>query len=167
MNVKSAKDFKVDLTPVINANLAECDSCILYTRYANGLFNKYVGWKKQGETISQKQLVDCASGALEMFQYLSNRNPCDYYSKGIEKLKQEIDKIPLDLRFTVVKWQNDYSGFQETGPMENVEVWAYYGDEGFAMRNLTRDGDLAHKIRKSEDFSQVGTSGPDGVSICI
>jgi hypothetical protein len=44
-----------------------------------------------------------------------------------------------------------------------VEVWAYYGDEGFAMRNLTRDGDLAHKIRKSEDFSQVGTSGPDGV----
>lgn len=163
MNVKSAKDFKVDLTPVINANLAECDSCILYTRYANGLFNKYLGWKKQGETISQKQLVDCASGALEMFQYLSNRNPCDYYSKGIEKLKQEIDKIPLDLRFTVVKWQNDYSGFQETGPMENVEVWAYYGDEGFAMRNLTRDGDLAHKIRKSEDFSQVGTSGPDGV----
>ena len=163
MNVKTAKDFNVDLAPVIDANIADCDSCIVYTMYANGLFNKYIGWKQQGEIISQKQLVDCANGALEMFQYLSYRNPCDYYTKGIEKLKQEIDKVPFDLRFTIVKWQNDYSGFQETGPMENVEVWAYYGSPDYAMRHTTKDGDLTSKIRKSDDFSLVGTSNSDGV----
>ena len=163
MNVKNAKDFREDLTPVINANIDDCDSCIVYTMYANGMFRKYVEWKKQGATITQKQLVDCANGALEMFKYLSYRNPCDYYTKGIEKLKQEIDKVPFDLRFTVVKWQNDYSGFQETGPMENVEVWAYYGRPDYAMSHIKKDGELTNKIRKSDDFSLVGTSDSDGI----
>lgn len=159
----NAKDFPKDMLGVVNANIAECDSCIKYTAYGNAMLKQYLDWKKQGEVISQKQLVICATAALEMFQYLSNHNPCDYYSNGINKLKQEIDKVPFDVKFTVVKWQSDYAGLQETGPMGAVEIWGYYGKDKKAMSYVTKDGDLYKRIRKSSDFKELGTTGPDGV----
>lgn len=162
MNVKSAKDFRTDLTPVVNENIADCDSCILYTMYANGMLKKYLSWKKNEETISQKQLVDCATGALEMFQILSTYNPCDYYTTGIEKMQQQIDKIPFDIKFTVVKWQNDYSGFSETGPMPNVEIWGCFDRPDPKYQFVKSVKQFQKLAARNSNMQQMGTSDVDG-----
>lgn len=162
-DAKAAKDFKEEWTPVVNGNIADCDTCIVYTMYANGMLNKYLSWKKNGETISQKQLVDCATGAMEMFQLLSSYNPCDYYTGGIEKMRQQIDKVPLDIKFSVVKWQNDYSKFAETGPMPNVEVWGCFGEAGSASQLIKDEKQFNKFAQKNPGLRQLGASDENGV----
>ena len=57
-------------------------------------------------------------------------NSIDFYDDRIKRLDELIDFIPLDMRFTIMRWENSYSGFYEGGAMPNVEIWAYYSDSG-------------------------------------
>lgn len=133
VNALKAKDTPDDIIPSINGNIQQCDTCLKYEQYAMGSLIKMKQMRQAGEA-NQKDVVKYAAGAVEFLNILNKYNPCDFYAERITKLEKLIEEMPLDLKFTIAKWVNDYSGFYEDGTLGNVELWAYSGDATLYQR---------------------------------
>lgn len=163
VNALNAKDTPSDLIPSINTNILQCDTCILYEKYAMGALIKMKQMRQAGEA-NQKDVVKYASGALEFLNVLNKYNPCDFYADRIEKLEKLIEDMPLDLKFTIAKWVNDYSGFYEDGKLGNVEIWAYFGEEEPQVKMYQNDKKFLTMVNdNSNAFKQLGESDNEGV----
>ena len=159
----NAKDTPGDLIPSINTNILQCDTCLLYEKYALGSLVKMKQMRQAGEA-NQKDVVKYASGALEFLNVLNKYNPCDFYAERIEKLEKLIEDMPLDLKFTIAKWVNDYAGFYEDGKLGNVELWAYYGDDEPQIKMYQTDKKFLSMVNNhANDFKQLGESNDEGV----
>ena len=162
-NALKAKDTPSSLIPSINTNIMQCDTCLLYERYAMGALGKMKQMRQAGDA-NQKDVVRYASGALEFLNVLNKYNPCDFYSDRIEKLGKLIEDMPLDLKFTIAKWVNDESGFYEDGKLAGVELWAYYGTSEPQLKMYKDDDDFSDMASKDANaFKLLGESDVDGV----
>ena len=125
-NALSAKDTPKDLVPTIRTNIAQCDSCKLYERYATAALTELQKVRKEGAG-TQADVVRYASAAIEFMQKLNMYNPCDFYAERISRLEKIIEDQPLNIKFTFVEWVSNYSGFHEGDALADVEVWVCEG----------------------------------------
>ena len=163
IGAKTVDDVVVDLIPTIESNIAQCDTCIAYEKYVLGALGKIRELKALGGG-SQKELVDYTSAAIEYLQVLNKYNQSDFYNRRIEQLEELIKDLPLQVMFTIVRWVNNESGFYEAGKMSNVEVWAFNGEVPPLQKEYANDKKFKQMIGKSNNYIQLGVSGPDGVA---
>lgn len=154
-NALNLKDAPNDLKPTVKTNIIQCDSCILYERYAAGALDK------MKKSDGQDEVVRYASAAKEYIQVLNRYNPNDFYSSRLTRLDEILSDIPLMIKFTIVKWINNYAGFKEGGKMPNVEVWANFGNK-YPGPNDYRNDRKFRNLVGSSDYRQVGVSDENG-----
>ena len=154
-NALNLKDAPNDLKPTVKTNIIQCDSCIFYERYAAGALDK------MKKSDSQEDVVKYASAAKEYIQVLNRYNPNDFYSSRLTRLDEILSDIPLMIKFTIVKWINNYAGFKEGGKMPNVEVWANFGNK-YPGPNDYRNDRKFRNLVGSSDYRQVGVSDENG-----
>ena len=124
----TAKDAPNSLKPTIQANIDDCDSCSLYTRYTTASLTKLKRLKEAGN-VSQADVAEYYSAAVEYLKVLDKYNPCEYYAKSITALETFIKDMPFTLRFNVVHLTANRVSVGEGGPFAGVEVWAYSGSK--------------------------------------
>ena len=157
----SAKDLPSELAPTIKTSIAQCDSCSLYEKLALGSLTKMKQMQQAGEA-NQADVVKYASAASEFLATLNRYNPNDFYSSRIDKLNKIIEGQPLTIKFTMVEWRNDFSGFGEGSPLPNVEVWAYYGSTPPTLLDY-RDDKRFKKLVANPNYRQEGVSNEQGM----
>jgi hypothetical protein len=135
----------------------------LYETYTLGALGKIREMKALGEA-SQEQLVKYASAGIEYLQVLNKYNPCDFYVSRKTQLEGLIEGLPLEVRFTLVKWVNNAEGFFEAGKLANVEVWAYNGSEPPIHNDYKNDKKFKDLVGKSNNFTQLGTTDSEGIA---
>ena len=158
-----AKDVTDEIKPVIERNMADADTCVLYERYANGALRTIAAMKKKG-TATQDETVKFMTAAIDFMTVLDNYNPSEFYKSRIGKLHKFVDNITLDMSFTVVEWLSSFSGFSEGSPIGGVQVYAYHGayplNEGEALRTQKR---FSRKLAESgTQFELMGTTDSGG-----
>ena len=157
-NALKAKDTPADLVPTIRTNMAQCDSCKLYERYAMAALAELQKVRNGGGT--QEQVVQYASAAIEFMDKLNMYNPCSFYSERIERLNKVIEDQPLSIKFTFVEWINNYSGFYEGDALPDVEVWVCEGVTPDV--NEFRNDKRFNKLVASGGYRRVGISDVRG-----
>ena len=157
----NADDAPNDLIPAIQSNINQCDTCIIYERYAMGALTKMKQMREKGEG-SQEEVVKYASGALDYLEVLNKYNPCDFYSSRISTLNNIIEDMPLVIKFTITKWEKTYSGFSEGGPLGNVEIWAYDGIYPPALNSYKSDRKFRSLTGSSTQYKKIGTTDSQG-----
>lgn len=162
-NALKAKDMPADMAPVVNSNIAQCDTCLLYERFAGGAVLKLVELRKSSETASQRQVAEYAVAASEFLGVCYKYNPCDFYKERIDKLDQLVAEMPLELRFTIAKWVSNRVSVYEDGYLPNVEVWAYYGSTQPSFASYANDNAFKKMVNASSDFRLLGTSDENGI----
>lgn len=155
MNALQLKEAPADLLPTLRTSIAHCDSCLLYERYASGALSKM---KKAEE---QEKVVRYATAALEYIRQLNLYSPSEFYALRIRKLEKIIAEQPLDIKFTTVKWENNFSGFYEAGPLANVEIWAHYGTV-IPGPNEYRNDKRFNKLMGSTEYKKLGETDEYG-----
>ena len=148
-----------DLKATVKSSIGQCDSCMAYERYALGAIKRI---KELKSTNSQEELVKYASAGIEYLQVLNKFNPCDFYDGRIESLEKLIAGLPLEIRFTMVRWVNNAAGFFEAGKIPNVEVWAYTGATPPMPKNYNTLKRFRDMVGKSNDYCQIGASNAEG-----
>lgn len=158
-----SKDVPVNMLNTIQSDISICDSCINYENYALGSIKRLNELRKQG-TANQEDVVRYASAAIEFLHTLNMYNPSEFYTSRIDKLSNIIEDMPLEIRFTTVKWMETPSGFAEHGGMPNVELWAYYGSGDITPKMYETDKSFKKTISETTDFKLLTTTDNDGVS---
>lgn len=156
-----AKDIAESMRTTIMADIAQCDTCLKYERYAMGSLAK-MKQLRDGGNASQEEVVKYASAALEFLHVLNKFNPCEFYSSRIVKLDNMVQTMPLDMKFTLVKWQKDFAGFSEDGTLPNVEVWAYYGDKPLTPAEYETEKKFKVMTKENAQFDLVSTTDETG-----
>lgn len=151
------------MVPAVKANMAQCDTCVYFENYIVKALGMLDDMKRKASG-TQTQVVEVFSTMLDAFNVLEKYNPCEFYEKRIKSLEDKIGEMPLDFKFTFVKWMNSYSGFSESGVMPNVEVWAYYGDEEQKLNRYSSDRKFRNLVSRSDQYRQVGISDGQGVA---
>jgi len=160
-NALKAKDTPSDIIPTIHSNIAQCDTCILYERLVSLSMQKMQEMKKNG-TGTQNDVVEYASSVIEFMGKLEAFNPCEFYESRIKMLSKAVADMPLDLRFTLTRWQKSYEGFAESGMLPNVELWAFYGESVPGLNEYDSDRKFRNMVSSSE-YKQLGTSDEMGI----
>ena len=158
-----ADDVVKDLIPTIKSDIAQCDTCILYEKYTLGAFAKIRAMKEQGGG-SQEELVKYASAGVEYLQVLNRYNPNEFYTSRMTQLENLVNDLPMEVRFTIVKWMNSEAGFFESGKLPQVEVWAYTGSEAPVQNSYKSDKKFKSLVGNSNQFAQLGVSDKDGIA---
>lgn len=156
----TANDAPKDMISAIKSNIAQCDTCMEYEKYAMFSLTKMKEAKNSG-SINQEEVVKYSTAALEFIEVLNKYNPCDFYSSRIDQLNGMIKDLPLALRFNIIKWIQGYSGFSEGGPFANVEVWAYYGS-GIPAKDSYKNERKFKKLTSSYEYIRQGSSDKNG-----
>ncbi len=160
MEALNAKDAPDNLKPGIATNIAQCDTCLLYERYAAMTLTRM----QEKQKTNQADFVEYASAAMEFLDVLDRYNPCEYYRKRVDFLREKIDGLPLEMRFTVTKWVKDFSGFSEGGRLAGIEVWAYNGTADLQLtKSYKTNRGFEKMVGKSFDFKKLGVTQADGV----
>lgn len=160
-NALNAKDTPGDLMPTIQSNIAQCDTCLVYDRYLRFSLAKMKQMRQAGEA-SQSEVVKYATGAAEFLTVLNKYNPQDFYTSTIDRLNKLVEDMPLDIKFTIAKWVNDFSGFFEAGPLPGVELWAYYGDADPYPKDYQSDRRFRKLTNASTDYRMMGNTDGRG-----
>lgn len=163
-NALNAKDRPEEMIPVIQSNIAECDSCILYDRYAKFAILKMKEMRQAG-SATQDHVKEYASAALDFLKTLNNYNPSDFYMSRIQKLEQMIENMPLVIKFTVNEWIRDVSGFHIGGGIGRVELWANFGFSHPDLKDYNREKRFRKMIESSSLYQKIGETDPNGVII--
>ena len=158
-----ADDVVKDLIPTIKSDIAQCDTCMLYEKYTLGAFAKIRAMKEQGGG-SQEELVKYASAGVEYLQVLNRYNPNEFYTSRMAQLENLINDLPMEVRFTIVKWMNSEAGFFESGKLPQVEVWAYSGSAPPVPNSYKNDKKFQSMIGKSNQYTLMGISDSEGIA---
>ena len=113
---------------------------------------------------SQEEVVKYATAAIEFLTILNTYNPCEFYSGRIEKLSSFVADLPLEIRFTTIKWKKTVSGFEELGGLGNVEVWAYTGNTPLSSGDYSSEKQFKKTIANNNNFSMLCVTDANGVA---
>lgn len=159
----SASDTPKELESTIRTSIAQCDTCMAYEQYVLGAFSKIRALKNKPD-VSQQELVDYASAAIEYLQVLNRYNEDEFYTSKISMLEDFIGDLPLEVRFTITRWVNNAAGFFEAGAIPNVEIWAFNGSTPPVQKSYADDKKFVTMVGKSNEFEQLAVSDAKGIS---
>jgi len=160
-NALTAKDTPADMKDAIRTSINQCDTCILYEKYALGALSKLKKLRNE-PAPKQSDVAKYAIGASEFLQVLNKYNESDFYTSRIEKLNDIVEQMPLDIKFTVTKWVNNYGEFYEVGGISNVEVWAYNGNVQPPLEEYMNDKRLTKFLESTSKCTLAGTTDDKG-----
>lgn len=158
-----SKDVPASMLNTIQSDVSICDSCISYENYALGSIKRLNELRRQG-TVDQEEVVKYANAAIEFLYTLNMYNPSDFYASRIDKLSNIIADMPLEIRFTSVKWMQTPEGFSERGGMPNVELWAYYSDAPLSPTMYDSDKTFSKTLSTTKGLKLLSTTTNDGIS---
>ncbi len=159
----TAQDAPANLKPTIRANMNDCDSCSLYTRYTTASLTKLKRLKEAGN-VNQADVAEYYSAAVEYLKVLNKYNPCEYYSKSITTLDNFIKDMPFTLRFNVVHLMANRVSVGEGGPFAGVEVWAYNGESNPSPQDYESPRKFRKLMKdKGGKFTLLGVTNAQGV----
>ena len=159
----NAKDAPADKS-LVRSNIADCDSCLIYNKYTSYALNRMAELKKQGHA-TQDEVKEYASSALEFIQILNNYNPCEFYTKIIDKLKKMIENIPLVIKFTVAQWVRGATGFHQGDEMKGVEVWVNNGLRHPEEKEYQSERRFKKLTESSAFYRQIGETDAQGTIV--
>ena len=149
-----------EMQPVIQSAINLCDSCALYDLLSFRSFQKIAALKKLGKA-TQAEVSNYASYGIAYLQQLYQFNPDDYYLKRIESLKNLLDDMKLQVKFTFVEWLT----LSEGNPIPGVEIWTYRGFGQISSSTFSSDKKFRRMLKnEGYNFQQVGQSGADGIA---
>lgn len=158
VNALGASDVEASMKPAINKNIEDCDSCMRFDARSTFAIKQIIKLRKEG-TATQQQTADYASKAIDFLTKLNEYNPSTFYTGWIDKLNKLLKDMPLKIRFTMVEWLT----LSEGNPLQNVEVWAYYGKSPLTPVDLSSNKRFKKIITKATaDFAQEGVSDTNG-----
>lgn len=158
VNALGASDVEASMKPAINKNIEDCDSCMRFDARSTFAIRQIIKLRKDG-TATQQQTADYASKAVDFLTKLNDYNPSLFYTGWIDKLNRLLKDMPLRIRFTMVEWLT----LSEGAPMQNVEVWAYYGSSPLTPSDLSSNRRFKKIISKeASNFVQEGVSDVNG-----
>lgn len=158
----NSNDKPDGVTPIIMANMAQCDTCLLYSNMAVYAIRKIADLKKQA-TVVQTEVAEYYGAASYCMGVLYKYNPIDEYKNMKTKLDGYIENMPLAMKIYTVGWMVSRAGAKETGPLSGVELWAYYGDREFVKKEYKSDDKFGKLSEKSNDFKKIGVTDANGV----
>lgn len=162
-NALKAEDTPGDFIPVINSNIAQCDTCILYETLAKQALVE-IKKRKDSGTVTQEDVALYYNAAIEFISVAERYNPCDYYTQILNQMNTYVEHMPIAMRFTIVKWKVDRVSAYEGGAYSGVEVWAYYGADEPRRTDFSTDKKFMKLISGAAgQYRRVGVSGVDGV----
>lgn len=156
-----SKETPEDLIPSLRSNVAICDTCIVYDKYAKAALARMKRFKDEGAT--QERVVQWAESGANFMGVLNRYNPCEFYQSRINKLNELIENMPLMVRFAVYQWEKTFAGISESGPMPMVEVWTYSGQEQQAPKDYEKDKSFLKLVGSSTEYRQIGTTDEKGI----
>lgn len=151
-----AKDAPDGFKTSIMTSIAQCDTCILYEKYALAAISNMKKMMKTGG--SQKELVEYALAGIEIIQVLNRYNPITFYSDQITKLEDIIKEQPLQLGLTLTKLIDGV----EAGCLQNVEVWLFYGNQPSELSVYRNEKKFRNLVTEANDYKLVGVTNKDG-----
>ncbi len=158
----SSDDKPADVVPIIMANIAQCDTCILYNNMALYTIRKIMGLKEQA-TVSQSEVAEYYGAASVCLGVLCKYNPIDEYKNMKAKVDNYLANLPLAMKIYTEGFVTSRAGTKSTGPMSGVELWGYYGDKQF-VKDDYRTGRKFEKLSgQSNDFKKIGVTSADGI----
>lgn len=157
-----AKDVVPELKPTIMTNISQCDSCMLYERYATAAILKLKEVREQGAG-TQREVAKYANDAIIFFDVLNNYNQTEYYSGYRQKLSKLLEDMSLDFDITLIQWIRSSIGVFDGEGMANVEVWAYYNTDELLPKEYKDDKVFSKTLEKSTSFKRLTISGNDGL----
>ncbi len=162
-NALTAGDTPQDLIPVINSNIAQCDSCILYENLTKGALLR-IKELKEKNSVTQADVSQYYNAAIEFMTITEKYNPCEYYTNIIKALETYVENMPLAIKFTIVKWVVDRVSGYESDPFPGIEAWAYYGSTTPRQIDYSSDRKFRNLTSKSSyQYKRIGVSGKDGI----
>lgn len=161
-NALSAPDTPADMKTSIRTSIAQCDTCAAYEKWTLAAFARMREIKSTGG--SQEEAVRCATAAISYLQLLNRYNPCDFYASRITQLENAVKSLPLEMRFTTVRWVKNVSGFYEAGRIAGVEVYAFRGAQPPMAKEYKTDKKFRELLEKSGDYVREGVTDADGVA---
>ena len=159
----TAKDAPEDKS-LVQANIAECDSCIRYNEYATFALGRMIDLKKKG-VATQSEVKEYASGAMGFIRKLNNYNPCEFYETLIAKLEKTIADMPLVIKFTVMEWINDGAGLRQGGGRAQVELWANEGFTHPSPKKYQSERRFKKHVSDNVFCKKLGETGADGTLV--
>ena len=111
---------------------------------------------------SQEDAVECASVAINYLQLLNRYNPSDFYSSRITQLENAVKSLPLELRFTAVRWVKNVSGFYEAGKIPGVEIYTFKGDKPPLAKEYKTDKKFCELIENSNNYVKEAVTDSEG-----
>ncbi len=157
-NALNSKDCDEDLKPTIRKQIAECDTCIQWDGMYKAAMARLIEVKKGTGHITQSQEADYYIAILTWLQKLNDINPSDYYQTGISKFSNAISNMPLQMRFSVNRWD-----MGDAGTLPDVQIWAYYGTD--PLPNIDRMSENKFnnlRVKNLDKYSHLGTTDADG-----
>lgn len=158
-----AEDTPQDIIPVINSNIAQCDSCILYENLTKGALLRITELKKR-DAVTQADVSQYYTAAIEFMKITEKYNPCEYYTNIINSLETFVENMPLAMKFTIVRWISDRVSVQEEGPYPGIELWAYYGKVTPGLNDYSSERKFRKLVSSSAiRYKLLGTSDNNGI----
>ena len=157
LSALNAKDAPEDLKSSIQANIAQCDTCISYEQRALGAISLVKKMQKAGDA-TQEELVKYISAGINYLKILRLYNHQDFYLRQIEKLEDVIKEQPLEIGLTFTKM---IDGF-EVGKLSNIEVWACYGEEEPVPSMYRNEKKFNSLIGGSNNYKLISVSDKSG-----
>lgn len=159
-----SKDVTPSLAGTINASIARCDSCVSYFQRLVGVLTLIKQRKEASDKVSQYDVASYYNAAIEYMQILYRYNPVDYYKNNIAALEKVVGDMPFLMRFTVVSWMADRVSAGEGGPMQDVEVWGWYGDKASLPRKYEDNKSFRSQMKKNNaQYKHLGLTDANGV----
>lgn len=159
----AAKDAPEDKS-LVQANIAECDSCIRYFRAADYALSRMAELKEKG-TATQSKVQEYASAAITFITNLNNYNPCEFYSNILAKLEAMVENMPLVVKFTVMQWIDDGAGLRQGGGRAQVELWANEGFSHPSPKEYQSERRFKKHVGDDVFCKKLGETGADGTLV--
>lgn len=159
-----SKDVTPSLAQTIKASIARCDSCVNYFQRLVGVLTLIKERKEAADKVSQYDVASYYYAAIEYMQILYRYNPVDYYKNNIAALEKAVGDMPFLMRFTVASWKADRVSAAEGGPMQDVEIWGWYGDKASMPQKYEDNKSFRSQMKKNAAlYKHMGVTDASGV----
>lgn len=152
----NSKDAPEDFKSSIMVNIAQCDTCLLYEKYALAAISNMKKMMKEGG--SQEELVEYALAGIEIIQVLNKYNPTQFYLNQISKLEDIIKEQPLEIGLTLTKLIDGI----EAGSLQNVEVWFFYGNTPPELSLYRNEKKFRSLVSETREYKLIGMTNKQG-----
>lgn len=149
-----------ELSNIINNQyIKECNTCIVYDLQLKKALKRVQELKNQG-TASQNEAIKVFDEAYKTAELLYNYTSNKSYLPILDKFKEIMNSIPINISITCVEWLKSTGSFSEGGVIPNVQIYADYGN---SKENIPRKSKkFIQKYADNSRYKLLGETNNSG-----